>query len=151
MLDFSPSLKHSILTGYTPHSREHSFASLARQYGVLGGESTVRRWHRQWDGTARSLHPKPRPGRPRLLSKKQVTQHVQLPIRNKNRAHVAVHYTDLLPSIIHKTGKRMSIQTLRRYGKEQLHARATRTVKRTVTECKYIHTHTNTCTLAFAE
>jgi transposase len=141
MLDFSPKLKQHILTLYTPHSRERSFAALARQYGVAGGESTVRRWHRQWDGTERSLQPKPKPGRPRLLSKRQLARHVQLPIKNKNRAHAAVHYPDLLQPVREKTGAQISLRTLQRYGKERLHAKSKHATKRTVDECECAHTH----------
>jgi hypothetical protein len=49
-----------------------------------------------------------------------------------------VHYTTLLPAVRAKTGKELSLRTLRRYGKEQL-AKQKRSKKRTADESKSIH------------
>jgi hypothetical protein len=50
-----------------------------------------------------------------------------------------VHYTTLLPAVRAKTGKELSLRTLRRYGKEQLGAKQKRSKKRTADESKSIH------------
>jgi hypothetical protein len=59
---------------------------------------------------------------------------VRAPILAANRAHRAVHYTQLLPRIQAATGKQLSIQTLRRYGKEELGGRNKQSKKRTADE-----------------
>jgi hypothetical protein len=71
-----------------------------------------------------------------LLNRREVQQHIRTPILRANRAHKAVHYPTLLPSVRAKTGKQVSIQTLRRYGREELGARQRRGKKRTADECE---------------
>ncbi len=140
MKQFAPEHKHSILLEYTPRSTTHSFAALAARHGVAGGERVVRRWHQQWDGTARSLQHKAGAGRPRALNRREVQQHVRTPILRANRAHKAVHYSQLLPQVQQKTGKDLSARTLRRYGKEELGAKQRRGKKRTAEESECTHT-----------
>lgn len=114
---FTPQLKHHILTQYQPHSSDRSFAALARLYGVRGGESTIRKWHRKWDGSVASLQRRVGSGRPRVLSTTQVHHYIRMPIRNKRRQHRAVHYPDLLPSLQQKTGRQISLRLLQLYGR----------------------------------
>lgn len=140
MKQLTPEHKHSILLEYTPRSPTHSFAALAARHGVPGGERVVRRWHQQWDGTARSMQHKAGAGRPRALSKQELQQHVRTPILRANRAHKPVHYSKLLPQVLQKTGKELSIQTLRRYGKEELGAKQRRGKKRTGDESECTRT-----------
>lgn len=140
MKQFPPEQKHSILLEYTFQSRTHSFAALAARHGVAGGEQTVRRWHKQWDGTPQSLEHKKGAGRPRVLSRREVQQHVRTPILRANRAHRAVHYSKLLPSVLQKTGKELSARTLRRYGKEELGAKLRKGKKRTADESECTRT-----------
>lgn len=136
MTKFNPYTKHHILTQYQPHSRTHSFAALARQYAVEGGESTIRKWYKGWDGTPTSLEHKKGAGRPRLLNTTQVKNLIKQPIRNKRRVHKAVHYTDIHNSINRKLGIDMSIRTVRLYGKRDLGIRFKPTQKKTSVECK---------------
>lgn len=128
--------KNAILLEYIPRSSTHSFAALAHRHAVRGGEWVVRSWYRRWDGTPASLEMQPRSGRPRILSKAEVSRHVRAPILAANRVHRAVHYTTLLHTVKAKTGKELSLRTLRRYGKDQLGARHKRTKKRTADESK---------------
>lgn len=128
--------KHAILLEYSPQHADRSFAALAQRHAVAGGADVVRHWHDRWDGTPTSLKRKPGGGRPRALTAAQISRHVRAPILAANRAHRAVHYTTLLPQVRAATGTQLSIQTLRRYGKEQLAASQQRTKKRTSSECK---------------
>jgi hypothetical protein len=134
MKHFSPELQHSILLEYTPRTATHSFAALAARHAVPGGERVVRRWHQRWDGSPASLERKAGAGRPRTLSMREVQQHVRAPILRANRAHRAIHYTQLLPGVRQKTGKELSLRTLQRYGKEELGAKQRRGKKRTAEE-----------------
>jgi transposase len=145
MQRFTPDLKHHILTQYQPYSREHGFTALAQLYGITGGKQTVQKWHRQWNGTAASLQRKPGSGRPRLLSKTQINNCILTPIRNRRRAHKAAHYTELLPSVQHKTGRSISIRTLRRYGKQAAGLKHKHSKKRTLEESKPTHIRTTAC------
>lgn len=125
MTNFTLSLKHHILTQYQPFSHIHSFHALARLYNVKGGASTIQKWHRRWDGTAQSLERLEGSGRPRLLSRIELTRHVAPRIRAANRRAEAVHYSTIHASVEAATGRHISQRTLRRYGQE-LHAKQKR-------------------------
>lgn len=139
MKQLSPQQKHSILTRYRAHSSNHSFAALAAQAGDGLTKSTLHSWYRRWDGTPASLQHRPVTGRPRVLSRGQVAQHVRPRILSANRGARAVHYTTLHHVVERATGKSMSVRTLRRYGHEQLQAKQKRTKKRTAVERKSNH------------
>ncbi len=139
MSHLTPKQKHNILRLYVSNDHRYTKQSLSDQYNIKGGRKTISRWLQQWDGTPESLERREGSGRPTLLTPKQVRDTIQLPIRNKNRSSQPIHYTDLLPSVIQKTGEKISIQTLRRIGHDQLGARQKRTNKRTAVESKYTH------------
>lgn len=137
MPQLSVDTKHHILLEYAADDDTRSFAALALRHGVKGGARVVRRWHRSWNGTPASLQRKAGSGKARILSKAQVTRYVRQPLLAANRAHRSVHYTQLLPIVRQKTGKKLSIQTLRRYGKQELGAKEKHTKKRTADESGY--------------
>jgi len=139
MKHFCAELKQHILTQYASQPSSHSFSSLAAT--IEGGisPSTVRNWYHQWDGTQQSLVHKKGAGRPRLLNKAQVNSYIRTPIRNKNRSHHAASYTQLLPSVQQKTGVDVSLRSLRRYGKRDLHVKMIHTKKRTADESKLLY------------
>ncbi len=139
MKHFTPEQKHEILLDYQPYSHTHSFAALAARHAVAGGAEVVRRWHEQWNHTAASLQEKQHTGRPRILTSEEVQSAVATPIRRKNRAHQSVHYTQLQPEVEERTGKRISVRTIQRYGKVELKGKLKHGKKRTAEECKCIH------------
>jgi hypothetical protein len=145
MPHLSAEAKHHILLEYAPHDATRSFAALARRHAVKGGREVVREWHRRWDGSVASLERKAGSGKARALSRAQVSRHVRAPILAANRAHRAVSSTRLLPEVHRKTRKQLSIQTLRRYGKEQLGVKFKHRIKRTREERQCIHTYGETC------
>ena len=108
MPHLSAEAKHPILLEYTPRSPTHSLAALARRHAIQGGDRALRNWLHRWDGTAASLAEGKSSGRPRVLSRAQVSRHVRAPILAANRAHRAISYTDLLPEVQRKTGKQLS-------------------------------------------
>ena len=134
MPHLSAEAKHHILLEYAPHETTRSFAALAARHTVAGGSGTVTRWHQRWDGTPASLKEQPRTGRPRTLSRAEVSRHVRAPLLAANRAHRAIHYTELLPRVRAATGSEVSLRSLQRYGKEELGGRDTRSKKRTAEE-----------------
>ena len=104
--------KHHILLEYRPRCPTHSLTALARRHGVKGGKQTLYRWHRQWDGTVQSLERKEVAGRPRVLSRAQVSRHIKPRILSANRHSSAIRYTDVLPLVQRSTGTNVSIQSL---------------------------------------
>jgi hypothetical protein len=140
MPQLSAEAKHHILLEYTPHDATRSFAALAHRHAVKGGERTIRRWHQRWNGTVHSLERKEGSGKARTLTAAEVDRYVRSPIRAANRAHRAIHYTELLPEVQSKTGKQISIQSLRRYGKEELAVKQKHTKKRTAEESECTRT-----------
>jgi hypothetical protein len=139
MSHLSAETKHHILLEYRAHSSEHNFAALAARHAIAGGERTVRRWHEGWNGSPASLEELPRAGRPRMLTPAQVSRHVRAPILAANRAHRAIHYTDVLPKIHAATGQQLSLRTLQRYGHDELGARDKHSKKRTAQEGECVH------------
>jgi len=137
---FTPQLKHHILTQYQSHNRNNSFVALAQLYNIPSGESTIRKWYRRWNGSAASLERRKGSGRPRLLNRAQVNSLIRVPIRNKNRAHTAIHYTQLLPTIREKTGTQLSLRSVQRYGQRDVHGKGKHTKKTTSKECKSTYT-----------
>lgn len=135
MKQFSADLKHAILLHYRPQTRGHSFAALASQHGVTSGWKTIQRWYNQWDGTVASLQRKQVSGRPRKLSRAQVNRSLKPRILAANRRHTAVHYPSLLPVVEQTNAVQLSLRTLQRYGKQQLHAKQKHTIARTKNEC----------------
>lgn len=151
MPQFSADAKHAILLEYQPRSRTHSFAALAARHGVVGGKRTVQRWFEQWDGTVRSLQHKKGAGRPRALSRAQVSRDVREPILAANRAHRAVHYTQLLPRAQQASRTNLSLRTLQRYGKQELGVKQKHGTKRTADESEPTHAHRSRVALLFVE
>jgi hypothetical protein len=141
MPHLSADVKHTILLEYQPRSPTHSFVALAQRHGIAGGEWMVRNWHSRWDGTSQSLEERPRTGRPRILSRAQISRHIRAPILAANRAHRAIHYTTLLPTVRQKTGGTISLRTLQRYGKQELHVKDKHSKKRTAQESECTHTY----------
>lgn len=137
MSHLTPDFKHDILKQYLPHSRDNSFAALARHYNIKGGKGTIQRWYARWNGSPGSLEQRAGAGRPRLLSAAQIRDTIALPIRNRNRAHRAIHYTELLPTVRERTGTTVSLPTIQRYGKEIVRARDRSTRSRTAAEGEY--------------
>jgi len=137
MSHLTPNFKHDILKQYLPHSRDNSFATLARRYNIKGGKGTIQRWYARWNGSPGSLEQRAGAGRPRLLSAAQIRDTIALPIRNRNRAHRAIHYTELLPTVRERTGTTVSLPTIQRYGKEIVRARDRSTRSRTAAEGEY--------------
>lgn len=132
---FSAKQKAYIVSLYRPRNRAHSFSALALRFSVPGRSRTVQRWYNQYNGTIGSLLHKKGQGRPRILSRSQVSRYVLQPIRRKNRSHTAIHYTDLISGIHSSTRKKPSLRTIQRYGKEDVEVRAKRTKKISIDEC----------------
>jgi hypothetical protein len=139
MSHLSADAKHHILLEYTPGVRGHGFKALAARHEIKGGAALLSAWHRRWDRTPQSLEEQPRSGRPRTLSSAQVRRHIAAPIRNANRAAQAVSYPALLPQVQAATHTDVSLRTLKRYGKEELHATAKHGKKRTAEESQSLH------------
>lgn len=145
MTPLSATTKHHILLEYSPRSPTRTLSALAARHGIRGGDRTLRRWLRRWDGTPQSLEHKAVSGRPHVLNSRQVQQYVRAPLLRANRAYRAVHYPQLLESVRLATGKNVSLRTLQRCGKEEQGARCTRGKKRTADERECIHTRKKGC------
>jgi transposase len=132
--------KHDILVHCESRRADQTECDVAALHGATVDRATIWRWRSRWDQTPQSLERAPTPGRPRTLTPAEVSRHVRAPILAANRAHRAVSYTKLLPEVCRKTGKAVSIQTLRRVGHEQLGVASRHTRKRTADERQCTHT-----------
>jgi hypothetical protein len=130
-------LKQHILTQYRRNCRGRGFKELAQKYGIKGGGRAIKYWYDRWDGTPASLEHKSGAGRPTILSSEEVKQYITTPIKKKNRKSEPAHYTDIIRPLQEKTGKKVSLRTIQRYGKENEGINLRNTKKRTVHERKY--------------
>jgi transposase len=145
-----PELKQFILNQYRCKRHGSGFDALAQRYEIAGGGKTIQRWYQQWDGTVESLKKKPGAGRPRLLEEAEITQHISIPIKRKNRRSQPIHYTDILRPLQEQTQKKISLRTVQRYGKENAEINSKRTIKKTKWECKFlIHITLHCCSISF--
>lgn len=140
MKQLTPQQKHSILTHYTSPDNTQTLDQILSLHGVSVTRQAVEYWMKRWNGSAASLEGQEVSGRPRVLSRAQVSRHVAAPIRNANRAARNIHYSKLQSQVQAATGTSISQQTLRRYGKEELSGRRTRGTKRTIEESECTHT-----------
>jgi hypothetical protein len=132
--------KHDILVHIRDRCADERPVEIAAHHGVAVSRSTLHSWQQRWNGTVHSLQRKAGSGRPRILSKVQVTRHVAAPIRNSNCAARAVRYTQLLPQVRAATGAEVSLRTLQHYGKEEAAGHKSRGKKRTADEREYTRT-----------
>ena len=134
MPHLTPKAKHHILLALPSRPRTTDFVKLAQLHGVKGGRKVVREWWLRWDGTSQSLERREGSGRPRLLTAQEVHRHIRTPILAANRSHRAIHYPDIHQGVQDKTGKKVSIQTVRRYGEGEARAKQKHSKKRTASE-----------------
>lgn len=100
-------------------------------------------WYHAWEGTVESLKRKKGQGRKRKLSEEEVKQYILEPIRKKNRKTEPVQYRDVLAPLQDGTGKKVSLRTVQRIGKENAGINTERTQKKEKWEGR-CHTHTST-------
>ena len=139
MTKYTSHFKHNILTEYRRGNRKHSFSALAVAYGIKGGKQAIHYWHKQWDGTPESLERKWGGGRAPLLTPAQVQKHIITPIRKRNKKHMAISYPEMIESVEHHVGKKISLRSLQRYGKEQGGVREKSTIPSTLDGCILIY------------
>jgi hypothetical protein len=132
--------KHDILIHCRSRRSGDSEVDVATQHGANVTRQTMWNWRCQWDGSACSLKHKAGAGRPRTLTRAEVSRHVRAPILAANREHQPASYTRILDQVRQKTRKNFSLRTLQRMGRKELRIKCKATVKRTRTECQYIQT-----------
>ena len=140
MKQISPQLKHSILRHYTSPLNRNSLSTILSLHDVSVSRRAVEKWRERWDGTAASLTHKKGGGRPRILNRNDVYQHITRTIRRKNRSFQKAKYTTIANQVRENTGKSVSDRTIQRIGKEELGAVKTKGRKRTAEECKCKYT-----------
>jgi len=134
MPHLTPQLKHHILLQLPSHPHASDFQQLAELHGIRGGRVVVWRWWRRWKQNRQPLQRKAGTGKAPLLTPSEVSRYIRAPILAANRSHRAIHYPTIHKSLQCKTGKEVSLRTVRRYGKEQLRVKQKRTTKRTTDE-----------------
>jgi hypothetical protein len=98
MRHFSADCKHNILSEYARYSRTHGFEALALRHLVPGGAQVIAQWYQRWNGTVDSLKENPGRGRPRLLTRAEVSRHVRPRILAANRNTVMDKISGCTPS-----------------------------------------------------
>ena|ERR1044071_6332814 len=132
--DVSVERKQEILKKYRPKVRGKGFKSLAKQYEIKGGPKTIRKWYQKWDGTKESLKKESGGDRRSILSEKEKKTLISGFI-NKRAKKDAADYREVHENIESKTGKKISVKSVRRLGKE-LGATSKKTKRKTPNEGK---------------
>ena len=122
MPHFTPYQKHEILVHLQSRRDDQTIDDIAHMHNIIGGRRTLLNWRAKWDGTPASLTRTSGSGRPRLLSRAQVNNLIRTPIRNKNRAHHNIHYTQLLPSVRQKSHTEIALRTLQNCSSQRRHS-----------------------------
>lgn len=139
-MKYSAEQQHHILTQYCAHSRSDSYRALSRRYGLSSNGVTINRWMKRWDGTVASLTQRQRPGRPRLLTPRQVHNYIRQPITAANRRRTCINYSVVHQQLSRHVTVHVSRRTVRRYGKEQCGVKQKRTQARSPHERSHLHT-----------
>ena len=129
--------KHDILIHCQSRRTNETEEDVAAAHGVMASRKTIFNWRRRWNGTPQSLERKVGSGKASILTPAEVSRHVRAPILAANRSHRAASYTKIYDLVKQKTRKNLSLRTLQRIGKEQLHIKSKATVKRTKEEGQY--------------
>jgi len=137
--------KHDILIHCQSRCSSDSDVSIAAAHGVTATRKTLFNWRKQWNGAPESLERKKTAGRPPLLTPSEVSQHIRAPILAANRAQRAIHYPEVQHQVQTKTGKKITLRTLQRYGKEKCLIKEKTVHKRTRAECECRHTECVAC------
>jgi hypothetical protein len=132
--------KHDILIHCEHRQQGESEVDIAALHGATVTRETIWKWRQRWNHTPHSLEHKGGAGRPRILTREEVSRHVRAPILAANRSHTAVSSTKILPLVRQKTRKKIALRTLQQVGKEQLQAKSRTTRKRTKEEGQCTHT-----------
>ena len=128
--------KHDILVHCESRRGGETEVEVADLHGVVVNRKTLYRWRSRWNRTPQSLERREGSGATPILTSLEISGHIRAPILAANRSHRAIHYTDLLKKIQEKTGKSISIRTIRRIGQQQLRIQQKHTQKRTRQECE---------------
>lgn len=137
---YSPIFKHNILTQYASQQHKKGFHSLASQYKIQGGASTIKRCYDKWNGTIKSLERRIGSGRKSLLNEQQVKQYISnTNSKEKSNTHTKIHYPTIQKSIQSKLNKTSSLRTIQRYGQQQrIKIKRTKKVMKQERKYKYI-------------
>jgi len=130
---YSSGYKKAVVDYWTENDEGGSLGALARRFKIKGGAKTVKRWIDGFDGSEQSLVERSRSGRPRILTCKESYQTILFPILSSNRSSTAISYTSLIPSVLHQTGKSISLRSIQRYGRRR-GIKSKSTLKRTSRE-----------------
>ena len=132
--DVSIDKKQEILQEYQPKVRGKGFKSLGKRYKIKGGHKTIRKWYQKWDGTKESLKKESGGDRRSILSEKEKKTLISGFV-NKRAKKDAADYREVHENIESKTGKKISVKSVRRLGKE-LGAVSKKTKRKSPTEGK---------------
>lgn len=134
---YSATFKHGVCLYYKQHLPDSSFRSVSKLFSIDPTGKTLSRWYSQWNGTISSLQPKPKTGRPTILSRKQMERYIGDMVVSRNRVSHPISYRTILSHVRSKTKKDISITTVKRYGRELLGIKAKTVKKRTLHESEY--------------
>ena len=127
MPHYTAEYKHKVCSKYKPNDPAHSFAKLATTYDIAGGKGTLQRWYKQWDGSATSLERKAGSGRPCALTEHEKKIQILNFVRRNNSKGVQVDWETVHENVVTKTGKAISLHTVKTYGHEELKITSKRT------------------------
>ena len=136
-MKFSAEQRQRILQQCSLHDRFNGLCAVSRRWGLSPDGKTLQRWFRQWDGTVESLKERSRSGRPRLLTAAQVHNRILQPVVAANRAHRCINYASVHPALQQNENVRVSLRTVRRYGRVATGIKNRRTQRKTAHEGKH--------------
>jgi len=108
---------HNILTEYKPGVRGSGLHALSKKYNVRGGPKLISEWFKKWDGTEASLRKQSGGDVRSILTPKEKDLHIRKFATRKSKVE-AVNYPEVKENVEKKTGKEISLRSVRRVGKK---------------------------------
>ncbi|CAF0985160.1 unnamed protein product [Didymodactylos carnosus] len=116
---YTASFKNNVLQEYRRGIHGCGFKSLAKGCKIKGGHTLIAQWYRQWDGTIGSLERKSGGGRPRSMTKQEVTRYILNFVKRKNRQYKPVDYRTVQSHIDTSLHRKVPLSTIQRYGRKE--------------------------------
>jgi hypothetical protein len=128
-----------ILRQYKPGVYGFGFRALGRRYGIKNGHSTIRRWYQQIIQYKYKTKTNKQAGRKCILTPQEKKEYILKYINYHNKIHQSIHYPQVKKYVEEKTGKKISLATIKRIGRKEFNIKQKNTIKRTAKEGKIIN------------
>ncbi|CAF1085556.1 unnamed protein product [Didymodactylos carnosus] len=110
---------------------------IAKRFKIKGGHKLIMSWYARWNGTVESLEPKWTDGRPRTITKDQVTDYILNFVDEMSMQYKSVNYRMIQEHVENSLNKQVPLKTIQRYDRQECGINSKRTKELTTCDSKY--------------